>query len=178
MTPMDDRPAFTPLEIVGLMRVSTAAAAAEVRALGDRAGVRPAPGEWCANEVLGHLLEADRRGFTGRVREALAEDHPFFREWDQPAVAAGRHDAERDPESLVRELLAQREADFELVAGLDATDLARGGTHPTVGELTVENLLHEWVHHDREHLAQLMAVTKVLTWPAMGNARRFSDPTA
>ena len=62
------------------------------------------------------------------------------------------------------------------MAGLSPADLARAGLHPVVGELTAGNLLHEWVHHDREHLAQLMAVTRALVRPAMGNARRFSEP--
>ena len=31
---------------------------------------------------------------------------------------------------------------------------------------------------DRDHLAQLTALTQPLVWPAMGNARRFSEPGA
>ena len=41
-------------------------------ALGDEAGWRPAPGEWSANECVGHLIEAERRGFAGRIRPILA----------------------------------------------------------------------------------------------------------
>ena len=54
--------------------------------------------------------------------------------------------------------------------------LARVGLHPQVGEVTVEEIAHEWVYHDRAHLAQLTDLTRRLVWPAMGNARRFSDP--
>ena len=175
---MSESEGFTTGRIAALMRVSTDAAAAEIRALGDLARRRPEPDEWCANEVLGHLIEADRRGFIGRVRACLAEDHPTFMPWDQPGVAAARRDREKDPEAMVAEFLAQRGEDLALVAGLGEADVDRAGEHPSVGPLSVRNLLHEWVHHDREHLAQLMAVSKALAWPAMGNARRFSDPTA
>jgi hypothetical protein len=47
-----------------------------------------------------------------------------------------------------------------------------------VGDVIVRDLLHEWVHHDRDHLAQLSALTQRLVWPGMGNARRFSVPDA
>jgi hypothetical protein len=38
--------------------------------------------------------------------------------------------------------------------------------------------MHEWVHHDRKHLGQLTGLTQRLVWPAMGNARLFSNPDA
>lgn len=171
-------PSLTPAEITTLVRASTDAIVGEIRALGDRARWRPAAGEWSANEVLGHLVEADRRGFVGRVRLVLDNDRPTFQRWDQPAVAAARHDDERDPEDLVREFLAVREPDLALAAGLDSASLGRAGVHPAVGELTVENILHEWVHHDREHLGQIYAIARALVRPGMGNARKFADPSA
>jgi hypothetical protein len=160
------------------MQVSTAAAAGEVRALAELARVAPAPGEWCANQVLGHLVEADRRGFVGRIRTVVREDRPRFEAWDQPAVAAARRDDERDPESVVVEFLAERTEGIRFVAALDPASILRLGVHPRVGELSVAELLHEWVHHDREHLAQLLAASRSFAWAAMGNARRFSDPSA
>jgi hypothetical protein len=160
------------------MQASTDAAVGEVRALGELARVAPAPGEWCANQILGHLVEADRRGFVGRIRTVVREDRPRFAAWDQPAVAAARRDDERDPESVVVEFLAERAEGIRFVAALDPASMVRLGVHPRVGELRVAELLHEWVHHDREHLAQLLAASQSFAWPAMGNARRFSDPSA
>ena len=164
--------------IVALVRASTDAAVLEVRALGEHARLAPAPGEWGANEVLGHLVEADRRGFVGRIRALLASDRPLFEAWDQPAVAAARRDAEREPAALVEEFRAERGEGLRFVASLDPGSLGRLGVHPHVGELSASDLLHEWVYHDREHLAQLLAITQAIVWPAMGNARRFSDPSA
>ncbi|HEV8682276.1 MAG TPA: hypothetical protein VGS09_05825, partial [Actinomycetota bacterium] len=48
----------------------------------------PAAEHWCVNEVVGHLIEAERRGFAGRIREMLEADDPVFVTWDQPSVAA------------------------------------------------------------------------------------------
>lgn len=173
---MSHRAALTPKQVTSLVRASGEAAVAEVRALGERSRIAPGPGAWSANEVLGHLIEADRRGFVSRMRLVLQEDRPTFEPWDQPAVAAARRDQERDPEDLVAEFLAVREDGLRFAADLQPVDCARLGLHPAVGELSVSDLLHEWVHHDREHVAQILAVTQSLVWPAMGNAQRFSQP--
>lgn len=167
---------WSPDRIADLVQASTTAIVAEVRALGADATVRPAPGEWCANEVVGHLLEADRRGFFGRILVIGAEDRPRLATWDQATVAASRADHLRDPDELIAELGAARAADLDLVRRLDPETLGRAGIHPEVGELTVADILHEWVHHDRAHLAQVLAITQALAWPRMGNARRFSEP--
>ena len=72
------------------------------------------------------------------------------------------------------ELAGLRRESVALVAGLGDADLGRGGRHPKVGLLRVGDLLHEWVHHDRNHLRQMLANIQALAWPHMGNARRFS----
>jgi len=160
-----------------LLRAAVAAIHAEVVALPERVlRHHPAPGEWCVKEVLGHLIESERRGFAGRVRQILAADRPSLQAWDQAAVARERRDCERAARDLLAELEALREESAALVARLGAADLARGGQHPTVGFLTVGDLLQEWVHHDRNHQRQVLENVRHFVWPAMGNAQRFSAP--
>jgi hypothetical protein len=167
--------AMTPAEIARLLRASSAAIAAEVRALSPGlAGRRPEDGGWCALEVAGHLLEAERRGFAGRIRLILERDRPDLGTWDPPSVAAARRDCERDADGLLRELLEERERSVRLVEGLGPADLERGAEHTQVGWLAVGDLLHEWVHHDRAHLKQVLELSQGFAWPHMGNARRFS----
>jgi hypothetical protein len=164
-----------PAEIARLLRAAIAALGAEVSALPEAVlRFHPAPGEWCVKEVIGHLIEAERRGFSGRIRQVLAADRPALQGWDPDAVARERRDCERDAQTLVDELAALREDGVALVAGLRPPDLARGGEHPTVGWLAVSDLVQEWVHHDRNHLKQIAANVQAWVWPAMGNARRFS----
>jgi len=151
--------------------------AAELRALPDTLlGFHPAAGEWCAKEVLGHLIEAERRGFAGRIRTILAEPDPALARWDQDVVARERRDCERDARAILEEFLTMREASAALVDRLRPEDLGRGGHHPSVGYLKVADLLQEWVHHDRNHLRQILENVRAYVWPAMGNAQRFSAP--
>lgn len=137
---------------------------------------RPGPEEWCALEVVGHLTEADERGFAGRIRTILAEERPRFLGWDPSAVARARRDAERGPSAVLDEFTRRRTTSIALVETLTAEDLGRGGVHPEVGFLTVRDLLHEWVHHDANHVRQALANIQAYSWPHMGNARRFGFP--
>jgi hypothetical protein len=169
--------ALAPSAVAALLQSAAAMIHAEMGALGSAAlEFHPAPGEWCAKEVLGHLIECERRGFSGRVAIILAGDSPALEGWDQEAVARARQDCGREWSALYREFLTLRNASVAQVAGLAPADLNRGGAHPKVGLLRVSDLLHEWVHHDRNHIRQMLANVQAYAWPHMGNAQRFSLP--
>jgi hypothetical protein len=174
---MSDEP-LSPAVLAELLAASAATIEAEMRALGDDARWHPAAGEWCANEVLGHIFEAERRGFNGRIRTILAATDPTFEGWDQRGVAAARRDCERNPAVLVAEFLELRRDSIALVRSLGLADLDRSGVHSVVGRLSVADLAAEWVHHDRNHVRQMLANTQARVWPQMGNAQRFSAPGA
>jgi hypothetical protein len=168
---------FSTAEIERLLRASAAHITAELEALGDHwARWRPAPGEWSANEALGHIIEADRRGFAGRIRRILAEDGVAEQGWDQVGVAAARRDTQKTVSEILGEFATVRADGLELVRSLDDDDLDRHAIHDRVGRVTVRDLLHEWVFHDRNHIRQILANGQARAWPAMGNARRFSHP--
>jgi hypothetical protein len=164
-----------PDAVAAMLRGAATTFAAEARALPEPLRRwHPAEGEWCVKEVLGHIIEAERRGFAGRIRIILAAgEPPLLERWDQGAVARERKDCERDIEALLAELLRLREDSAALVASLRPVDLSRSGLHPTVGVLTVSDLLQEWVHHDRNHTKQILAVVQARVYPHMGNSQKF-----
>jgi hypothetical protein len=170
--------ALTPPAVAALLQSAAVTIHAELSALpAPLLEFHPAQGEWCAKEVLGHLIECEKRGFSGRIHIILKSDESQrFEGWDQDAVARARKDCDRDWPALYHEFLQLRNASVAQVAGLAAADLTRGGQHPKVGFLTVADLLHEWVFHDRNHIRQMLANVQAFAWPHMGNARRFSEP--
>lgn len=173
---MTDTPTrLGPRDVAQCLGATTATLAAELTALPPQAlAWHPAPGEWCAKDVLGHLIEAEKRGFAGRIRIMLAERAPRLQPWDPDEVAAARRDCVRDAGELLGELAQLRADSMRLVEGLGDADLARGAEHPKVGHLTVDDILNEWVHHDRNHVRQILANVQAYVWPHMGNARKFS----
>jgi DinB family protein len=170
-------PPLGPAEVARLLPATIAQLRSEVTAAPERVlAWHPAPGEWCVKDVLGHLIEAERRGFAGRIRLMLETDNLALERWDPAAVAAARRDCARPAAALLDELAALRADSAALVGRLTARDLDRAGRHPVVGLLRVGDLLQEWVHHDRNHVRQALANVQGYVWPAMGNARKFSAP--
>ena len=166
---------LTPSEIAALLEAAMATLRAELGALPERVTAwHPAAGEWCAKEVVGHLVETERRGFAGRIRIILGADRPALQSWDQNAVARARRDCARPMAALLDELAGLRHDSVTLVSGLREPDLDRGGQHPKVGFLRVRDLLQEWVYHDRNHIRQALANVQAYVWPGMGSAQKFS----
>ncbi len=100
---------LTPGEVARLLESAAAAIHAEIAALGDDVlAWHPARGEWCVKEVIGHLIESERRGFAGRIRLILSSDEPSLEAWDQGAIARARRDCERPAAALITELAALR----------------------------------------------------------------------
>src|SRR5438105_4178478 len=84
---------LAPPEVAALLRAAMTTLTAELGALPERlAAWHPAPGEWCVKEIVGHLIEAERRGFAGRIRILLAESDPALQTWDQNEVGHARLD--------------------------------------------------------------------------------------
>jgi DinB family protein len=168
---------ITPPQAGRLLDAALIALRAELSALSEEVlAWHPAPGEWCAKEVLGHLIEAERRGFSGRIRIILETQDPTLEAWDQVAVARERQDCRRDVALLLEEFTRMRDAGAALAARLTTADLARGGHHPKVGFLRVGDIVQEWIHHDRNHFRQIMANVQAFVWPAMGATQLFSAP--
>jgi hypothetical protein len=169
-TPLNSR------QVAALLRATGQALRSELAALPDEAlGWHPAPGEWCLKEALGHLLEAERRGFNGRIREILAQPGAALEGWDLAAVARQRRDCQRPASELLHEFLALREDSVRLVRGLAPRDLQHGGEH-AIGFVRVGELIQEWLHHDRNHFRQALANVQAYVWPHMGATQRFSQP--
>lgn len=164
---------LTPHQVALYLESSRALIESELRALGDDAAWHHAEGEWCAKEVVGHLIEAEQRGFTGRIRIILANELPQLEAWDQVDVEKERNDCVKPAADLRKQFRDLRQESLKLVRSLKTADLDRSGMHPKAGELKVRWLLHEWVHHDRNHTKQMLSTVQERVWPHMGNAQKF-----
>ena len=88
-------PSHAPLstsEIVALLAGAMEAIRCEYSRLPRRVlAFRPAPGEWCILEVLGHLIETEQRGFAGRIRLIVEQDGHGPLGWhESPLPAPGK----------------------------------------------------------------------------------------
>jgi hypothetical protein len=166
---------LAPADVAVLLESTCALLEAEIRSLSDDdARWHPSSGEWCVNEVVGHMIESEKRGFFGRISRTLEQGGQFEEPWDQVAVARERRDCERLASSLFMEWMGIRRRSVEMVKALSDGQLERTCRHGKVGTLSVRDLLHEWVHHDRNHTKQLLTNVQARVWPHMGNAQQFT----
>jgi hypothetical protein len=110
-------------------------------------------------DVVGHLIDGEETDWVPRARIILARGaDPRFEPYDR-----FRHRARnvgRSLGSLLDEFDELRAANLRLVRTWSLTDaeLDLPGNHPSLGRVTLRQLLASWVVHDLGHLAQVARV--------------------
>ena len=110
-------------------------------------------------DVIGHLIDGDETDWMTRARVLLAGDPAAtFAPYDR--FRHRTRNIDRTLPSLLEEFAALRAANLsELTArSLSGDDLNRTATHPSLGEVTLRQLLATWVVHDLGHIAQIARV--------------------
>jgi len=133
--------------------------------------VRPAAGEWCVLEVIGHLLTTEGPAFRERVRVIVggAAQMPVI---DVSLEATGRDFASEDLADLLDELARERAESGAFLRSLDPSDLERESELPPHGTFAAGDFVHEWPFHDQDHLQQMLAAIKPAYLSHMGDAMR------
>ncbi|MBA2300375.1 MAG: DinB family protein, partial [Chloroflexi bacterium] len=116
------------------------------------------PDGWRPRDVVGHLISAEIDDWIPRAERILADGTSKpFEAFDR--FAHVERDSDVPLDRLVErfaELRAQMLARLdELVT--DEADLDRRGLHPTLGEVTLRELLATWAVHDLDHVSQIFA---------------------
>lgn len=112
---------------------------------------------WRPREVVGHLITGEQTDWMARTQRILEHGTsvPFDR-FDRFAML--ERDAGVPLDELVNRFADLRTANLEKLRELirDA-DLDRRGMHPSLGEVTLRELLATWAVHDLDHVAQIYA---------------------
>ena len=144
-----------------------------------------AAGGWRPKDVVGHLITGELIDWLERTERILEHgtNRPFDR-FDRFAHEGRDTDASLDElvERFAR-LRADNVARFESL--VSETDLDRRGLHPSLGEVTLRQLLATWAVHDLDHIGQVFAAmagshdADVGPWKAyLGILLRREDPAA
>lgn len=140
---------------------------------------------WRPRDVVGHLITGELTDWIERTQRILEHGAslPFDR-FDR--VAHAERDTDTSLDELVEHFARLR---AENLARLDAlvteADLDRRGLHPSLGEVTLRELLATWAVHDLDHIAQIFAGmagshdAEVGPWKIyLGILLRREDPSA
>ena len=110
----------------------------------------PATGEWSALNCLQHLLDAEHLVFPVRFNAFLAGQEFVDFDPNEPHVGS----ASLTPEQLVAAFARARKASLVLFKQVMDDDLGRRKQHPTLGTVTLAEMLHTWAAHDLNHTVQ------------------------
>jgi hypothetical protein len=124
------------------------------------------PDTFSAFDVVGHLIDGEETDWIPRARIIVARgEDPRFEPYDRFRHLA--RNAGRSLASLLDELGQLRAANLTQLRSwrLAAADLDLPGTHPSLGRVTLRELLAAWVVHDLGHIAQIARVM----------AKRYAD---
>lgn len=129
--------------------------------------VSPAPGEWCAMELLGHVAEM-HYSYVARAEQLIASPGaPLARDMESPerlaAIAQG-------PALGLDEVLVQldqaRQHALAFLERLTPQEMAIAGHHQALGPMTVREVFARTiVGHARNHLEQLRTTRKQVAGP-------------
>jgi hypothetical protein len=110
-------------------------------------------------DVVGHLIDGEETDWMPRAGIILSRDpEATFVPYDRFRHYA--RNRERTLDSLLDEFARLRIANLERLASWDLgdTELDLRATHPSLGPVTLRQLLATWVAHDLGHVAQVARV--------------------
>jgi hypothetical protein len=120
---------------------------------GDRLRERPEPDEWSVLECLAHVADAELVS-SARYRWIVAHDEPPLIGYDQDLWVQRLHGEDDDPDELLANFEALREANLAMWARSSAAERARIGVHAERGPESYDLTFRLLAGHDRFHLAQ------------------------
>ena len=116
-------------------------------------------GTWSPFDILGHLIHAELTDWIPRARMILEHgESRAFEPFDR--LAQFGHSKGQSLAQLLDRFASTRAQSLERLRAfnIQPADLARRGRHPSLGAVTLSQLLATWAAHDLTHLHQLSRV--------------------
>ncbi|OLE81596.1 MAG: hypothetical protein AUG74_00680 [Bacteroidetes bacterium 13_1_20CM_4_60_6] len=132
------------------------------------------PGTWTIREVLAHLIHGENADWLPRVEHLMEWGiRKPFPPFDRTFGFAERREA--PVRQLLDEFAAARQRSVASLTalGLASADLAREGSHPEFGRVTLGQHLATWVAHDFTHISQIVRVMAVQYRDAVGPWEKY-----
>lgn len=124
---------------------------------------------WSAFDVVGHLIHGERTDWMVRAKRILEfGETRAFEPFDRFAQA--RESEGKSLPQLLDEFARVRKQNLAELKGLNLQpeDFDRRGRHPSLGAVTLSQLLATWAAHDLTHLHQISRVMSYQYREAVG----------
>jgi hypothetical protein len=129
---------------------------------------------WSVSTVIAHLIQGEHEDWMPRTRHILqsGETQPFAA-FDREAHV--RYGKGKMLTQLLDEFAHARAKSLDELRGLKLTtqDFERRGKHPSLGSVSLSELLATWAAHDLTHLHQISRIMAHQVREAVGPWARF-----
>jgi hypothetical protein len=132
------------------------------------------PDTFSPRDVIGHLIHGEETDWIPRMRIILEHGEAVpFTPFDRFAFRTAS--AGHSTSALLQRFVALRGESLRALGALrlDAAALARTGTHPGLGRVTLGQLLAAWVVHDLGHVKQVARTMASQYREAVGPWREY-----
>lgn len=119
---------------------------------------KPAPDRFSIAEVLAHLSHSEGHCYRLRLDRFIGEELPELEPDDAQMHLDLYRDA--DPEDAFDHFEEQRENNVDYLRALPAEAGERKALHKAAGEITLNQMLYEWVLHDLGHIRQVAELVR------------------
>jgi DinB superfamily len=117
------------------------------------------PDTFSPYDIIGHLIHGEKTDWVTRAKIILEHGTAKpFTSWDR--FAQYEESKGKNLQQLIDKFEAVRNENMLWFKSLNLseTDFDKKGMHPTLGKVTLRNLLATWVVHDLTHTAQITRV--------------------
>ena len=119
---------------------------------------KPAPDRFSVAEVLAHLSQSESQCYRLRLDRFLSEEMPEFETEDAQMYLDLYRDA--DAEDSFDQFEEHRENNVAYLRTLPQSAGERRAYHKAAGEITLQQMLHEWAMHDLGHIRQIAELVR------------------
>ncbi len=166
---------LSPADAVAVLRRTPATLHAMLEGLSDSwLLANEGPDTFSPRDVIGHLIHGEETDWVPRMRIILEHGEAvLFTPFDRFAFRTAS--VGRSTSALLERFAALRRESLRAVGAmtLDGATLARTGTHPGLGRVTLGQLLAAWVVHDLGHVKQVARVMAGQYREAVGPWREY-----
>jgi hypothetical protein len=124
----------------------------------------PAVGRWSILEIAAHLADAELLAST-RIRRIITQDRPEMRGYKQELWAQSLAYGQQKIEAMSARFVILRRENAALLEMIGEEVWRLKGRHDEYGELSLRELIEDYITHTAKHLDQMRAAAVAYTKP-------------
>jgi hypothetical protein len=111
---------------------------------------------WSLLEIVCHLYDEEKEDFRSRLKSVLKDPEKGFSPIDPEGWVAKKKYADQDYDLMLFKFLKQRKISIEYLRTLKNPSWKNAHKHASLGELSAELFLANWLAHDHLHIRQIV----------------------